>query len=911
TKLEETSMPFARRYLPPKPFEALKMMRDFSKEVAEITDEHGSLLDFLDDADKLADAEEDVKRRDRMKERLMRLREAAFRMEDVIDEYCIRVKEKQPQHGPRWAASLSKTVHSIKTFILRLQIACKIQDEKSVVRDEKVGFESQYFSEKILNSSRENKNVTFNQLRMDPLFMKEEEVVGLAGPTERLTDWLTNGREERTVISVVGIAGVGKTTLAKHVFDKVHDDFECHALITVSQSYTVEELLRKMVRKLCKERKEDPPCKISTMDRGSLIEEVRDRLHQKRYVVLFDDVWNEKFWDDIQSALIDDNNKSRIIMTTRHEKVAIFCKKSSFVEVHKLEEPLKDESFRLFCRKAFKYGSAGGCPEELKDISLEIVRKCKGLPLAMVAIGGFLSQKDESAKEWRLFSQNLSSELKRNPDLNIITKIIGLSYDNLPSPLRLCLLYFGMYPKDYEIESERLVRQWVAEGFVTHEDGKTLEEVAHEYLLGLVRRSLVQVSSFSMEGKVKKCCVHDLIHDMIRTKVKDTCFGEYIGGGHDQSESSELVRRLTIQANNDLNRRIKRSHIRSIIVIPGKKEELLSVHLVRKIPTDYMLLKVLDFEGCGLLCVPKKLENLIYLRYLSFRGTQIKVLPKSIGKLVNLETLDIQQTQVCKVPKEITKLRKLRHLLTPDSVSSSIEWKDIGGMTMLQKIPQVRMEDDGVAIREVGKLKQLRNLRVLCFSGEHITLLFSSINEMEHLQALRIEKSGDRSVVDLNTTSPMFPRSRLRKLFLDIKLEKLPNWIPQLHDLERLILRHSDLTNDPLESLKDMPSLLVLSLSHAYEGQTLHFKSGGFKKLRKLNLEHLWNLNSILIDETALQSLEHLNLKGLDELRTVPDGIQHLKKLKFLLVPSMPTQFVKEIDRIGKNQHWDINYGYM
>ncbi|XP_047180842.1 disease resistance protein RPM1-like [Vigna umbellata] len=863
-------------------WEAFKRMKDLPKVVDEIQTE-------LDELKNLINLEE---------QRLMKERKTAFLAEDVIDEFETRIKEKQPQDDRGWAAFPAKAVYHIQTLIPRFLISYKVNDILSDVRNTK-----ERLQRNRPQSTQNNNNVTFHHCRMDPLFMEEEEVVGLAGPTKILTDWLENGQRERTVIFVVGVAGVGKTTLAKHVYDKVIcSNFVHHEFFTVSQSNTVEEFLGVMYRHFMKS---EPPS-----DYSILKNEVRGYLRGKRYVLLFDDVWEDKFWETIETALIKNENKSRIIITTRKKSVAKSFTNSTLFKKYNLEEPLtEEECLRLLHKKA---GYSSDCPEELKDISLEIVSKCSALPLAIEVVGRVLSQKDRSAHEWGLFSEELNWNLTNptNPEFNIIEKVIGLSYDNLPTHLRLCLLYFGMYPKHYEIKSGRLVRQWVAEGFVTHEERKTLEEVAQEYLLGLVHTSLVQVASFSMKGKVKTCRVHDLIHNMIRTKVKHTYFGEYIGGGHDQSKSSELVRRLAIETNNDLNRPIERSHIRSIISIPGKQEESWSSDLERNVLKDDMPLKVLDFEGCGLLCVPKMLGNFIYLRYLSFRGTQITVLPKSIGKLVNLETLDIRQTQVLELPKEITKLRKLLHLLTPDSAFSSIEWKDIGGMTKLQKIPQVRMEDDGVAITEVGKLKQLRVLRVLCFGAEHITLLFFSINEMEHLQALRIEKSGDRIVVDLNTAS-MSGGSRLRKLFLDMKLERLPNWFPQLRHLERLTLRHSDLSSDPLESLKDMPSLLVLSLSHAYEGQTLHFQSGGFKKLRKLNLEHLWNLNSILIDETALQALEYFELTCLDDLRTVPDGIQHLNKLKFVRVPYMPTQFVEEIDRIGKDKPWRINYGYM
>ena len=370
-----------------------------------------------------------------------------------------------------------------------------------------------------------------------------------------------------------------------------------------------------MLNELCKEKKEDPPKDVSTIE--SLTEEVRNRLRNKRYVVLFDDVWNGKFWDHIESAVIDNKNGSRILITTRDEKVAEYCRKSSFVEVHKLEKPLtEEESLKLFCKKAFQYSSDGDCPEELKDISLEIVRNCKGLPLAIVAIGGLLSQKDESAPEWGQFSRDLSLDLERNSELNSITKILGLSYDDLPINLRSCLLYFGMYPEDYEVKSDRLIRQWIAEGFVKHETGKSLEEVGQQYLSGLVRRSLVQVSSFRIDGKVKSCGVHDLIHDMILRKVKDTGFCQYIDGC-DQSVSSKIVRRLTI-ATDDFSGSIGSSPIRSIFISTGEDE--VSQHLVNKIPTNYMLLKVLDFEGSGLRYVPENLGNLCHLKQKVYQG---------------------------------------------------------------------------------------------------------------------------------------------------------------------------------------------------------------------------------------------------------------------------------------------------
>uniref|UniRef100_A0A0R0EY41 Disease resistance protein RPM1 n=1 Tax=Glycine max TaxID=3847 RepID=A0A0R0EY41_SOYBN len=843
--MAETAVSLAGQHALPKILEAVKMLRDLPKEVRDITDELESFQDFINDADKVAEAEQDDGRRHRIKERVMRLREVAFCMEDVIDDYNISCEDKQPD-DPRCAALLCEAVAFIKTQILLLQSAYKIQDVKSL-----------RYIEKLVDKGKRKTHC------------------------HKLVD-----------------KGKRKTTLAKQVYDQVRNNFECHALITVSQSFSAEGLLRHMLNELCKEKKEDPPKDVSTIE--SLTEEVRNRLHNKRYVVLFDDVWNGKFWDHIESAVIDNKNGSRILITTRDEKVAEYCRKSSFVEVHKLEKPLtEEESLKLFCKKAFQYSSDGDCPEELKDISLEIVRKCKGLPLAIVAIGGLLSQKDESAPEWGQFSRDLSLDLERNSELNSITKILGLSYDDLPINLRSCLLYFGMYPEDYEVTSDRLIRQWIAEGFVKHETGKTLEEVGQQYLSGLVRRSLVQVSSFRIDGKVKRCHVHDLIHDMILRKVKDTGFCQYIDGP-DQSVSSKIVRRLTI-ATDDFSGSIGSSPIRSILIMTGKYEKL-SQDLVNKFPTNYMVLKVLDFEGSGLRYVPENLGNLCYLKYLSFRYTWITSLPKSIGKLQNLETLDIRDTRVSKMPEEIRKLTKLRQLLS--YYTGLIQWKDIGGMTSLQEIPPVIIDDDGVVIGEVGKLKQLRELLVVKFRGKHEKTLCSVINEMPLLEKLHIYTADWSEVIDLYITSPM---STLRQLVLWGTLTRLPNWILQFPNLVQLSLVGSKLTNDAFNSLKNMPRLLFLDLSYnAYEGETLNFQGGGFQKLKRLQLRYLDQLKCILIDRGALCSVEEIVLQDLSQLKTVPSGIQHLEKLKDLYINYMPTELVQRIAPDGGEDHWII-----
>jgi len=899
--MAETAASFASRHVFPKFLEAVKMLRDLPKEVVEVADELESFQDFIHDANKVAEAEEDKNRRDRIRKRLMRLREAAFRMEDAIDDYVICDDEKQPEEDPRCATLLCEAVEFIKTQILRLQVAYQIQDVKSLVRAERNGFENHFPIGSRSNGSRGNENFTWHKLRMDPLFIKEEEVLGFEGPIHALKKWLTEGQEERTVISIVGMAGLGKTTLSKQVFDRVHTDFECHALITVSRSYTVEGLLRDLTNKLCKERMEDPPRDVATMNQMSLIEEVRNRLHNKTYVVLFDDVWNETFWDDIELALINNKNGSRILITTRDEKVAEYCKKALFFEVHKLQPLSKEKSLELLCKKAFGYGFDGCCPKDYEEVGLDIVRKCECLPLAIVAIGSLLYRKCKTPPEWRRFSQNLSSELESNSELHSVTKILSLSFDDLPQNLRSCLLYFGMYPDDYEVKCGRLIQQWIAEGFVKQESGRNLEEVAQQHLMELVSRSLVLVSSFTKDDKARACRVHDSIHEMIRGKMKNTGFGEYIDEDS-HLESSGIVRRLTIATNsNDLNGSMEESqHVRSIIIFRRR-----DVKFTDRLLAKYRRLKVLDFGYAPLYDVPENFGSLIHLKYLRLRNIMIRSLPKSIGKLKNLEILDVRTHRVIEVPKEITKLRKLRHLL--GSPISSVAVKDsLGSMTSLEKMHVLIVDEDGVVIRELGKLKQLRNLRLSNVMGNHSDTLSFSINQMQLLERLDISVQYLSEVIDLHITPSL---SKIRKLHLYGNLKEFPSWIPRLQNLVKLSLVESRLTNIPLKSLGNMPNLLFISFDYnSYEGDTLYFENGGFQKLKELELKCLDNLSSIFIDIGALQSLEKLKIMTIPQLKRVPSGIQNLKKLQVLDILYMPREFQKRIDPNGGEEHWMIKH---
>ncbi|XP_058201509.1 disease resistance protein RPM1-like [Rhododendron vialii] len=220
------------------------------------------------------------------------------------------------------------------------------------------------------------------------------------------------------------MGGCGKTTLAKKIFDnqKVVEHFDCQAWILVSQSYKMEDILRRVMKQLCQTRKECTPGGIDAMDQNSLIHMLREYLLQKRYLIVFDDKWSTEFWRVVKLALPKNSKGSQIIVTTRSQNVASFCKESSSDHVCKLEPLIQEEAWKLFCMKTFQRDFGGHCPPELEKVSRAIVRKCEGLPLAIVTIGALLSTKSKVESKWQRFYDSLGSELEWNSDLTNVTK---------------------------------------------------------------------------------------------------------------------------------------------------------------------------------------------------------------------------------------------------------------------------------------------------------------------------------------------------------------------------------------------------------------------------------------------------------------------------------------------------------
>ncbi|XP_027166204.1 putative late blight resistance protein homolog R1B-12 [Coffea eugenioides] len=355
-----------------------------------------------------------------------------------------------------------------------------------------------------------------------------EVMVGLDDEAAKVIERLVWGSEQVEIVPIVGMAGLGKTTLAKKVYN--NSSVTCHFHIrlwcTVSQEFNMKNVLLQI---LCSDGKHSRKDELQNLDEHALLKKFYQRVLKNRYLVVFDDVWDIEVWNELRTAFPNDKNGSRIIFTSRFSNVQYGG------EPHYLHPLSEKQSFELLQKKVF--GEDEECPQALHGLGMEIAEKCWGLPLALVVVAGVLATIDHDILVWKKFAESLTSTMVSGTDQ--WKKSLELSYEHLPDHLKDCLLYFAAFREDEKIGAKSLMRLWIAEGFVEIIEGKRSEDTAEEYLMDLIGRNLVMVGKNRSIGGVKTCYIHDLIFEFCKGEAKEKKFLQVLRGYDELSTFNE------------------------------------------------------------------------------------------------------------------------------------------------------------------------------------------------------------------------------------------------------------------------------------------------------------------------------------------------------------------------------------
>nr|XP_027082418.1 putative late blight resistance protein homolog R1B-23 isoform X2 [Coffea arabica] len=635
-----------------------------------------------------------------------------------------------------------------------------------------------------------------------------EVVVDLKDQEQAIIDQLIGGSKQFNIVSIVGMPGIGKTTLAQKVYHdpSIISHFHILAWCCISQVYSKKDLLLEILA--CIDEKDE----YAERNENDLANTLRKHLKQKKYLIVLDDVWDTEAWNALKESFPDDTNGSRILLTSRNHEIP--------GKPHLLRLLTEEEGWELLQRK-LEVTREEGYPPELDVLGRQIAKNCNGLPLSIVIISGILATLDQDG--WEKVAERLSSNSVVGAT-GQCKSILELSYVHLPDHLKPCLLYFGAFREDQEIPIRRLMWLLVAEGFVQKNELESTEKLAEGYIMALINRSLVMVGQRRSTGGVKTCRIHDLLHVFCVGKAKDQNFLHLVQGYDEFLELDELQhpRRLSIycQPKQFAKSRIFCPHLRSLQHSTSgvRRREvsysLSSIHQMK-------LLRVLDLGHISLgFTFPNELCLLVRLRYLAVLG-RMNIIPSSLANLLDLETFIVTTYYsgggLSLLQDAFWNMLKLRHLhvrgalidlsLANDNPESSSVLYNLDTFStpklyvgqsldaMIRKFPNIRelkcclleseeSTSDSIKIVAMDSLRQLESLKLLLsqVSAHHIELLLpsnlrrltlvdfswsllSSVGQLSNLEVLKLigQSDGD-GVKEWDMEEGLFPNLKVLKL---------------------------------------------------------------------------------------------------------------------------------------------------
>ncbi|GLT24979.1 hypothetical protein SLA2020_001380 [Shorea laevis] len=815
------------------------------------------------------------------------LRDLAYDMEDVLDgleadERRKKLTAKTDQPSTSKARKLIPTCctgFNLDVFIPGCEAVSKIKEisgrlEHAVREKELLG----------LKVGEAGTSVTAPRWEPATTWLPEPHVYGRDGDKDAILQKMLNDEgsdENPCVIAIVGMGGLGKTTLARFVYNdaRLNGVFELKAWVCVSDEFDIPRITRSILEQITQRKCDfEDPCVLQR--------EVNNTLSGKKFLLVFDDVWSQDYncWDALQRLFISGAIGSKIIVTSRIEGVAKTMGASD--RIYYLKELPEDQCLSLLARHALGRENFDA-HLNLKEIGVEIVKRCKGLPLAVKTLGGLL-RGELNPDKW---VKVLKSEMWELPEgRSRILPALRLTYHHLPDHLKRCFAYCAMFPKDHEFDKDDLVLLWMAEGFVKQQQNgaRQMKDIGDQYFCDLISRGLFQQSSNNQSHFV----MHDLVHDLAQHVAGETCcnFGN-LRQSEEKRVNFEKARHASCSIYgvhySEMSWFLQNpNNLRTFLVLSHGAEHI-PVEFIKKLRCP----RVLTLEGWGILKLPNSIEKLKHLRYIDLSHIKLQSLPNSVRSLVYLQTMILYGcNEIKELPAGIVDLVDLHYL-------------DIRGTSSLQKMPPqmsnlknllmlpkfIVGESGGLRLKELSNLKDLRGellIKDLHNVSDIQDASMANLFKIEGLEELTLAWTNDFQTSrdesnELQVLSQLKPHSNLKRFKIDSYggLE-FPSWIGdpsfskleylELNDCKRctLLPRRGQLPQLMRLEIKGCPQLTYLPMSlpslqelclHDCKGAILRsvFDSTSIIKLSISRISELTCLpRSITQNMTALETLE-------------------------------------------------------